>query len=374
MEQSTRITPSARELDPLEQLIGAARRRGRGALTNETGRFETLRREEFDDGWSGLEDLPACKTFVTIETARSALTRNHSPDIPFDRSVNAYRGCEHGCVYCYARPTHCFMGLSAGLDFETRLFAKTNIVERLEQQLAKPGYDVQPIALGTNTDPYQPVEKTYKLTRAILELLARTSHPVMITTKSANILRDLDILSSMARKDLVQVALSVTTLDRKLARTMEPRATTPAKRLEALGALSRAGIPTSVIMGPIIPALNDIEIEDILAAARIAGCRSASYIMLRLPLEVRDLFKQWLHEHYPDRARRIMSQIRAMRGGEENSSKWHERRRGNGVYADMIARRFELALKRNGLGQPRDTSRVDLFQPPLLQDQQLRLL
>ncbi len=349
------------------------RRRGRGSLSNRSGRFEPLYRLETDDGWESLGELEALSTRVQEEPARKIITRNQSPDIGFDRSINAYRGCEHGCVYCYARPTHAYMGLSPGLDFETRLFAKTNAAQALERELAEAKYTPETIALGTNTDPYQPIERRYRITRRILSVLDRVSHPVAIVTKSALILRDLDILSSMAERGLVKVALSVTTLDRKLARAMEPRAPTAEKRLAALEALSQAGIPTAVMVAPVIPALNDAEIETILARASAAGVSEAGFVALRLPLEISDLFGEWLEENYPDRAAKVMSLMRSMRGGKNYDAEWGARMRGQGPYAWQIARRFELAAKRLHLNERTYKLRTDLFEPPILKGQQMRL-
>ncbi|MFN3502368.1 MAG: PA0069 family radical SAM protein, partial [Allorhizobium sp.] len=279
------------------------RRRGRAAGINPAGRFESQERVAFDDGWHTLEDMPPFRTEVQVEKPRTVITRNDSPDIPFDRSINPYRGCEHGCIYCFARPTHSYMGLSAGLDFEAKLFAKPDAPRLLERELSKPGYKVKPIAIGTNTDPYQPIEREWRIMRQILEVLDKANHPVVIVTKSALILRDIDILKSMAERGLVKVGISVTTLDRKLSRTMEPRASTPAKRLEAIKTLSEAGIPVAVMMAPVIPALNDHEIERILDSGKAAGATEASYVLLRLPLEVSPLFRDWLLQHYPDRYR-----------------------------------------------------------------------
>ena len=276
--------------------------RGRGARTNASGRHEVLSRHVLDDGWNGLENLPAFKTSVTLENARTIITRNQSPDISFDRSINPYRGCEHGCSYCYARPTHANMGLSPALDFETQLFAKPNAAELLRAELSKNGYKPSTIALGSNTDPYQPIERRYRITRQILEVLAEFNHPVGIVTKSALVLRDLDILKPMAEKGLVKVAISITTLDRKLSRALEPRASMPDKRLQTLQMLSDAGIPSAVMVAPIIPALNDHEIEAILGAVSVTGTTEAGYVMLRLPLEVADIFREWLLKEMPDRA------------------------------------------------------------------------
>ena len=278
----------------IEVAIDRQRRRGRGAQSNASGRYEAEARVAFDDGWQSLEELPPFQTTVALDTARKVITRNDSPDIGFDRSINPYRGCEHGCVYCFARPTHAYLGLSPGLDFESKLFVKPDAPELLEKELAAPGYEPRMIAIGTNTDPYQPIERERKIMRGILEVLERTAHPVGIVTKSALVTRDIDILARMAKRNLAKVAISVTSLDPKLARTMEPRASTPPKRLEALRMLAEAGIPTTVMVAPVIPALNDSEIERILDAAAHAGVKEASYVLLRLPLEVRDLFREWL--------------------------------------------------------------------------------
>lgn len=350
-----------------------ARMRGRSAGINPSGRFEPVRREIFDDGWESLEDLPALKTEVQVESPKSIITRNTSPDISFDRSINPYRGCEHGCVYCFARPTHAYMGLSPGLDFETRLFAKPGAARLLERELGSKTYRPRTIAIGTNTDPYQPIERKYRLMRDILDVLDRHSHPVGIVTKSALVMRDADILSRMAERGLAKVALSVTTLDRKLARTMEPRASTPAKRLEAIRALSEAGVPAAVMVAPIIPGLTDHQMERILDAARAAGAREAGYILLRLPLEVSAVFKDWLMRHYPDSYRHVLSLVRSMRGGKDYDSQWGKRLRGAGPYAWQIGRRFEITAKRLGYSTERARLRTDLFIPPGSQDPQLSL-
>jgi DNA repair photolyase len=354
--------------------IEVDRRRGRGAGLNPSGRFEDQRREVFDDGWQTLEELEPFKTEVQVEKPKTAITRNESPDIPFDRSVNPYRGCEHGCIYCFARPSHSYMGLSAGLDFEAKLFAKPDAPRLLERELSRREYKVKPIAIGTNTDPYQPIEKEWRIMRQLLEVLAKANHPVMIVTKSALVTRDIDILSEMAAKGLAKVALSVTTLDRKLARTMEPRASTPARRLEAVQQLSAAGIPVSVLASPIIPALNDHELERILEAAQAAGATTASYILLRLPLEVSPLFRDWLLRHYPDRYRHVMSLIRSMRGGKDYDAEFGKRMKGAGPYAWQISRRFEIATKRLGLARRGVALRDDLFIPPAGGGVQLSLL
>ncbi|MCZ4288349.1 PA0069 family radical SAM protein [Hoeflea alexandrii] len=348
--------------------------RGRGAGLNMSGRFEINTREVFDDGWSSLEDLAPFKTEVQIEKPRTIITRNQSPDLSFDRSINPYRGCEHGCVYCFARPTHAYMGLSAGVDFEARLFAKPDAPRLLERELSRPGYKVQPIAIGTNTDPYQPVEKQWRIMRQLLEVLEAAGHPVGIVTKSALVMRDIDILSRMASKGLARVALSVTTLDRKLARTMEPRAATPERRLEAIRALSNAGIPVSVMVAPVIPGLNDHEIERILDSVKAAGADAAGYVMLRLPIEVSPLFRDWLLRHYPDRYRHVMSLIRSMRGGKDYDAEFGKRMRGTGPYAWQIARRFDLTAKRLGLNARKAPLRTDHFVPPHGEGVQLSLL
>lgn len=354
--------------------VGFARRRGRGAGINPSGRYEPFARSAFDDGWNSLEDLPAFKTEVQVEKPKTIITRNASPDISFDRSINPYRGCEHGCVYCFARPSHAYMGLSPGLDFEAKLFAKPNAAKLLEQELAKPGYQVRSIAIGTNTDPYQPIEKRYGLMREILEVLEAANHPVGIVTKSALVTRDIDILSRMAKKGLARVALSVTTMDRRLARAMEPRAATPDKRLDAIRALSDAGIPSMLMTAPIIPGLTDSEIERLLEAGATAGAKEAGYVLLRLPLEVSPLFKDWLLRHYPDRYRHVLSLLRSMRDGKDYDAEWGKRMRGTGPYAHQIKRRFDLATKRLGLNLDRQPLRTDLFTPPLGSGVQLSLL
>ena len=350
------------------------RNRGRSAGINPSGRFEPVSRHVFDDGWNSLEELPAFKTEVQVEKPRTIITRNESPDISFDRSINPYRGCEHGCVYCFARPTHAFMGLSPGLDFESKLFAKPDAARMLDRELSKPGYQPRTIAIGTNTDPYQPIEKQYRIMRDILEVLEARGHPVGIVTKSALVTRDIDILSRMAERGLAKVALSVTTMDRMLARTMEPRASTPTKRLEAIRQLSDAGIPASVMVAPIIPGLNDPEMERILDSARAAGAREAGYVILRLPLEVAPIFKDWLLRHYPDRYRHVMSLIRSMRDGKDYDSEWGKRMKGAGPYAWQIGRRFEIAAKRLGLNVERRQLRTDQFVAGLGSGEQLMLL
>jgi DNA repair photolyase len=339
-------------------------RRGRGAVSNPHARFEPVAKERFDDGWDMPEEVAPLKTEVTIERPRVIITRNDSPDIGFDRSINPYRGCEHGCVYCFARPTHAYQGLSPGLDFETKLFAKPNAAELLEKELAKPGYAPKTIAMGTNTDPYQPIEKRFRITRGILEVLSRTNHPVGIVTKSALVARDIDILAPMADRRLAKVALSVTTLDPRLARKMEPRAATPAKRLETIRRLSEAGIPVSVLVAPLVPGINDHEIEDILQATYAAGAREAGYVLLRLPHELKDLMRDWLSEHYPDKLKHVFSLVQDTRGGELYDSTWRKRQTGVGPYAWMIGRRFETASQRFGFNKALRSLRTDLFVPP----------
>jgi DNA repair photolyase len=344
--------------------IDRERRRGRGALSNASGRYEPRARVGFDDGWQSLEDLPPFATSVTVDATRKIITRNDSPDIGFDRSINPYRGCEHGCVYCFARPTHAYLGLSPGLDFETRLFVKPEAPELLERELSAPNYQPRTIAIGTNTDPYQPIDRRYQIMRRILEVLERAGHPVGIVTKSALVLRDIDILSRMAERNLAKVALSVTTLDAQLARTMEPRAATPSRRLETLRQLSAAGIPTAVLVAPIIPAINDSEIERILDAAAAAGVKGAGYVILRLPLEVRDLFREWLMANFPDRYRHVFKLIREMRGGKDYDSTWGLRQTGSGPYAWMIGRRFEIACEKLGLNESEVQLTTEHFRPP----------
>jgi DNA repair photolyase len=349
------------------------RRRGRGTASNASGRYEPLARVAFDDGWQGLEELPPFQTSVTVDSTRKIITRNDSPDISFDRSINPYRGCEHGCVYCFARPTHAYLGLSPGLDFESKLFVKPNAPELLERELSAPGYQPKVIAIGTNTDPYQPIERRYKVMRGILEVLERAGHPVGIVTKSALVLRDLDILARMAKRDLVKVAISVTTLDAKLARTMEPRASTPPRRLDALRQLAAAGVPTAALVAPVIPAINDAELERILEAAAQAGVRHAGYVLLRLPLELRDLFREWLTENFPDRVAHVFKLIRDTRGGKDYDSAWGKRMTGSGPIAWMIGRRFEIACERLGLNATKQKITTAHFQPPRPAAQQLDL-
>lgn len=355
-------------------IIDSQLRRGRGARSNATGRFEASVREAYDDGWESLGELDAFKTEVFEDTATSILSHNDSPDISFDRSINPYRGCEHGCIYCYARPTHCYLGHSAGLDFETKLYAKSNAAALLERELAVRSYQPKTIALGANTDPYQPIERERKVTRSILEVLANANHPVGIVTKSALVARDIDILTPMAAKGLAKVAISVTTLDAKVARAMEPRAATPQRRVEAIRQLSAAGIPVTVMVAPIIPGLTDHEVESILEATRQAGARSAGYVLLRMPLEIKDLFREWLTEEFPERAKRVIALLQSMHGGKDYVAEFGIRQRGQGPFAEQIALRFNLALKRLGFAEERHQLRTDLFVKPILQGCQLPLL
>jgi DNA repair photolyase len=333
-------------------------RHGRGATLNPAVRYDSQVISAFDDGWETIgadfTELPPLATTLTRDATRSAIAWNSSPDIGFDRAVNPYRGCEHGCIYCYARPSHAYLGYSPGLDFETKLLFKPEVAELLEKELRKTGYVARTMALGSNTDPYQPIERTLKLTRAILQVLDRYNHPVGIVTKSAGVLRDLDILTSMAKRKLVRVYLSVTTLDASLARKMEPRAATPARRLQAIAELTRAGVPAGVLVAPMIPGLNDAEMEKIIEASSRAGARHAGYVLLRLPHELRQMFEDWLGTHFPDRAKHVLNLVRETRGGALNDSRFHHRFAGQGVYADLLLRRFTRATKQWGLDEARE--------------------
>jgi DNA repair photolyase len=350
------------------------RQRGRGATLNPDARYDGISRVEEDDGWGSLGALPPLRTEVAIEKARTIITRTQAPDISFDRSINPYRGCEHGCVYCYARPSHAYLGLSPGLDFESRLSAKPDAATLLEKELSASGYAPRMLAIGTNTDAYQPIEKKLRLMRGLLEVLGRFRHPVGIVTKSALIQRDIDLLAPMAAGGLAKVAISVTTLDPSLARTMEPRAASPARRLETIRRLTDAGIPVTVLVAPIIPAVNDAEIERILDAAYANGAREAGYVLLRLPLEVKDLVRDWLLTHYPDKLRHVMSLVQSTRGGKDYDPAWGQRQVGSGPYAWMIGRRFELAAERAGFNKARLKLRTDLFRPASTSPAQLSLL
>ncbi|MGB0497492.1 MAG: PA0069 family radical SAM protein [Rubricella sp.] len=358
--------------DLFRDRIEAGARRGRGAASNRAGRFEPETRARTEDGWEHQEDAPR-RTLVHRDHPRRIITRNQSPDVPFDRSINPYKGCEHGCIYCFARPTHEYLGLSAGLDFETRIFTKPNAAELLERELARPGYEVAPIAVGTNTDPYQPIEKEERIMRSILEVLEAWRHPVSIVTKGALVTRDLDILSRMARNGLVKVGISLTSLNSELSRAMEPRAAAPQVRLRAISQLAKAGVPTGVMVAPIVPALNDHEIEALVSAGAKAGAGWASHVVLRLPGEVAPLFREWLMESYPKRAKRVMRYVRELHGGRDYDPAWGKRMRGEGVYARLIARRFETAARREGLREPRWDLDAGRFRRPERAGDQLAL-
>jgi DNA repair photolyase len=348
-------------------------RKGRGAVSNRPGRFEPHGRAKVDDGWYLDDDLPPLRTALTPDATRTIIARNRSPDVPFDRSINPYRGCEHGCIYCFARPTHAFLGLSPGLDFETRLLFKPEAAKLLDAELRDPKYRCDVIAMGTNTDPYQPVERGLEITRRILEVLAVFNHPVGIVTKSALVVRDLDILAPMAAKGLAQVCVSVTTLDKDLARTMEPRAAAPERRLATIRALAAAGVPTGVMAAPMIPALNDGELETILERARDAGAALAGFTLLRVPLEIAELFREWLEAHYPKRAKRVFALLRETHGGKLYDSAFGKRARGTGEYAKLLERRFEVATRRLGLNARRFDLDTTQFRPPPAAGQQLAL-
>ncbi|WP_419905812.1 PA0069 family radical SAM protein [Kiloniella sp.] len=325
--------------------------RGRGAVTNRVGRFERSERLRVDDGWGSLDDAEKSRTEIISDPSRSVISKNSSPDIPFDLSFNPYKGCEHGCIYCFARPSHAYLGLSPGIDFERLIYVKDDAASLLEQELSKKSYNCKVIAFGANTDPYQPIEREQKITRQALEVCEAFNQPVGIITKGYLVMRDADILERMARKNLVSVAVSVTTLDRKLARTMEPRASTPMRRLDAIRELTQRGVPVSVLMAPIIPALNDHEIERVLGLSARAGAVSCSYVLLRLPGEIRDLWMEWLRMHYPDRASRVMNTLQSMRGGKDYDARWGKRMRGEGVFAKLIADRVNLSRQRYGLNR-----------------------
>jgi len=337
---------------------------GRGARTNASGRYERFAREAFDDGWSEEESRPF-ETIVTPELAKTIISTNQSPDISFDQSINPYRGCEHGCIYCYARPNHAYVGLSPGIDFETKLFVKANAAELLEKEFAKPSYKPRTIMLGGVTDIYQPIERGYGVTRAILEVMERWRHPVALITKSQLVMRDIDILARLAERGLAKAAISVTTMERRIARVMEPRAAAPHRRIEAIRALTQAGVPTTVMVAPIVPAINDCEIEAILEECAKAGATAAGYVVLRLPLEIKDLFREWLHAHFPDRATRVMALVRQMRGGKDYDPEWVKRQKGEGPYAKLIADRFAAACRRLGLDKPRLPLDHTQFRRPL---------
>ena len=349
---------AAKSPDPSDPL------HGRGARTNASGRYERFASEAFDDGWTG-EEITPLETIVTPEAAKTIISRNQSPDISFEQSINPYRGCEHGCIYCYARPNHAYVGLSPGLDFETRLFVKANAAELLEAEFAKPRYRPRTIMMGGVTDLYQPIERGYGITRALLQVMQRWRHPVSMITKSQLILRDLDIIAPLAERGLAKVAISVTTLDRKLARVMEPRAATPQRRIEVIRTLASAGVPVTVMAAPLIPALNDGEIEAILTEAASAGAREAGYVVLRLPLEIKDLFREWLEARFPDRAKHVMTLVRQMRGGRDYDPEWTQRQRGQGPYAKLIADRFARACRKLGLNKARHPLDSTQFRRPI---------
>lgn len=345
--------------------------KGRGARSNASGRFEAHAREAVDDGWTAEDPEPAqLKTHLLVEKAKTVITRNTSPDVGFSRSINPYRGCEHGCIYCYARPSHAYVGLSPGLDFESQIFFKPEAAKLLERELSAPRYEPEFIHVGGNTDPYQPQERTARVTRQILEVLQRFKHPFSIITKSSLILRDLDILAPMAAANLCRVAISITTLDRRLARSMEPRAATPDRRLAAVKALSDAGVPVIVMFAPVIPGLNDHEMEAVLERSAAAGARGAGYVALRLPLEIKDLFREWLATDHPDRAARVMSLVRQMRGGKDYDMEWGKRMKGEGPIADLMSKRFKAAIRRHGLDFRFDGLDLSQFRvPPKAGDQ-----
>jgi DNA repair photolyase len=364
-------------------LIPDRPKKGRGAVSNASGRYEPFTRVAIDDGWemaaaeggpAGLSEPPSPPTEVIWDATRSILTRNSSPDVGFDRSINPYRGCEHGCIYCFARPSHAWLGYSPGLDFETKIVAKPEAAQLLRKELARKAYKPEPIALGTNTDPYQPVERRLKITRGILEVLKETRHPFTIVTKSNLVLRDLDILAPMARENLVRVMISLTTLDRTLARVMEPRAPTPERRLEALRTLNAAGVPAGVLTAPIVPAINDAELEALLEAAVKCGARHAGYVLLRLPLEIKDLFTEWLEAHFPDRKAKVLNLVRDTRQGGLYQSEFGLRQRGSGVYADLLRTRFKQAERRLALNRGLPPLDVTQFEPPKAEGRQLSLL
>jgi DNA repair photolyase len=355
--------------------IGSKNFKSRGALSNPAGRFDSTSRATVDDGWYADEVPESVNETVLPDRARTVITTNDSPDVGFDQSINPYRGCAHGCVYCFARPTHAYLDLSPGLDFETKLFYKADAADLLEKELSKRGYVCKPIALGINTDGYQPLEKKLEVTRSILKVLARTRHPVTIVTKSALVIRDLDLLADLARDGLVSVMLSITSLDNDIKRSLEPRAASPQARLRVIEALARAGVPAGVLVAPVIPAITDHEMEDILAAAKDAGASSAGYVLLRLPYEVKDLFREWLAEHYPDRAKHVMSLINQARGGKDYEAQFGVRMRGTGAYAELLRTRFHLAKRKLGLDDAENRHQLStaFFTPPPLNKSQLTL-
>ncbi|MGH1413146.1 MAG: PA0069 family radical SAM protein [Pelagimonas sp.] len=360
------MTESQRPVDP-------ERRKGRAALSRDCGRFERFSKVDEGDGWDIPEELPVIRTEVRDENPRSVINYVRSPDLPFDRTLNPYRGCEHGCIYCFARPTHAYLGMSPGLDFETKLIARPDAPAVLDRELRAKRYSVAPLAIGTNTDPYQPIERDRGIMRACLEVLRDFHHPVAIVTKGTLIERDIDILADMARNGLARVGISVTTLDADLCRKMEPRAPSPMRRLQTIRKLTEAGVPVRIMAAPMVPALTDPELEAILEAGRDAGADAASWIMLRLPLEVAPLWQEWLAAHYPDRAGRIMNHLRDMHGGEVYSAQWNRLMRGQGPYAELIAQRFHRAVRALGLGIEAPPLRCDMFAPPLRRGDQMSL-
>lgn len=349
-------------------------RKGRGAALNPDNRFFSSHSEAEDDGWSHLEDeLPPLHTEVMVQQSRTIISRNQSPDVPFSQSINPFQGCEHGCIYCFARPTHAYLDLSPGLDFETRLFAKPEAAELLRRELAHPGYQCSAINIGANTDPYQPIERKWKITRQLLEVLLDTRHPVTIITKSSLVTRDIDLLRELAKLGLVKVMISVTSLDNHLSSIMEPRASAPARRLNAIEKLRDAGVPVGVLVAPLIPFINDNDLENIIAAVASAGADSAGYVLLRLPLEVRDLFLGWLQQHFPLRADRVMSVLRDARGGKDNDPRFGLRMQGNGPYATLLRQRMARACRQHGLSSREASLRKDLFQRPRIPGLQMGL-
>ncbi len=375
MKQEQKLPPNGRiKSADLDAAVTRDSQRGRGTSTNQKGRFERETQHDFDDGWGTIEDDPVkIRTTLQTETARTIITFNKSPDISFDRSINPYRGCEHGCVYCFARPSHAFAGHSPGLDFESLLYKKSNAPELLKRELSRPGYRPRPLALGVNTDAFQPIERDEGLTRELIQILSDYNHPVTLITKSTLVQRDIDLLAPMAAKGLARVGISITTLDRRLARKMEPRAATPQRRLDTIRALSDAGIDVTVMVAPIIPALTDHELEIILDASAMHGATSAGYVLLRLPYEIKDLFHEWLATHAPNRATRVINTIRDMHGGKDYDAKWFERGRGRGPVASLIAQRFAKAVARYSLDNKRLQLRTDLFRPAESPGGQMRL-
>jgi DNA repair photolyase len=355
----------------MEDKYGKKGVKGRGSASKPDARYLSYTRHEIDDGWNSVEEEVKPVTTVTIERPKSIISRNKSPDLPFEQSINAYRGCEHGCIYCYARPSHAYQDLSPGLDFETKLFAKPDAAELLKKELSAASYKCSPIALGTNTDPYQPIEREYKITREIIEVLKEQDHPLTIVTKSHLVERDIDLLAPMAEKKLVQVFISITTLDHRLMKRMEPRATAPIRRLKVISNLIKAGIPAGIICAPIIPVINDSELEMIFEKSAAAGANTAAYMLIRLPYEIKDLFKEWLESHYPLKTSHVMNMITDIRAGKQNDPEFHTRMTGTGVYADLIKKRFLNACKKYNLNAEENISLdTTQFVKPVLSGQQ----